>query len=80
MDLLTVLEDHLLKTKKEYKNLKKQGIHDIFIKTNWIKPCFQQDMGYGNFEDLPIRGVFDTVLRDKELNIAKNPKNNEYQR
>ena len=36
-------------------------------------------MAYGNF-DLPIRGVFDTVLRDKEFNIAKNPKNDEYQR
>ena len=26
--------DHLQKTKKEYKNLKKQEIHDIFIKAN----------------------------------------------
>ena len=26
--------DHLQKTKKESKNLKKQKIHDIFIKTN----------------------------------------------
>ena len=25
---------HLLKTKKEYKNLKKQEIHDALIKTN----------------------------------------------
>ena len=25
---------HLLEVKKEYKNLKKQEIHDIFIKTN----------------------------------------------
>ena len=31
---LIVLVDHLQKTKKEYKNLKKQEIHDIFIKTN----------------------------------------------
>ena len=29
-----VLVYHLQKTKKEYKNLKKQEIHDIFIKTN----------------------------------------------
>ena len=33
-ELPTVLVDHLLKTKKEYKNLKKQEIQDIFIKTN----------------------------------------------
>ena len=26
--------DHLLKAKKEYKNLKKQRIQDIFIKTS----------------------------------------------
>ena len=29
--------DHLQKSKKEYKNLKKEDIHDIFIKTNQIK-------------------------------------------
>ena len=28
------------KTKKEYKNSKKQDIHDIFIKTNYIKLVF----------------------------------------
>ena len=30
----TVVVDHLQKAKKEYKNLKKQEIHDTFIKTN----------------------------------------------
>ena len=34
LDLHIVLADHLQKTKKEYRNLKKQDIHDIFIKTN----------------------------------------------
>ena len=33
-DLRIVLIDHLQKTKKEYRNLKKQEIYDIFIKTN----------------------------------------------
>ena len=33
-NLLTALVDQLLKTKKEYQNLKKQGIHVIFIKMN----------------------------------------------
>ena len=36
-DLHIVLIDHLQKTKKEYKSLKKQEIHDIFIKTSQIK-------------------------------------------
>ena len=35
-----MLVDHLQKTKKEYKSLKKQEIHDIFIKTNYIKLFF----------------------------------------
>ena len=36
-----MLVDHLLKkTKKEYKNSKKHDIHDIFIKTNYIKLVF----------------------------------------
>ena len=34
--MLIVLVDHLQKTKKEYKDLKKQEIHNIFIKTNLI--------------------------------------------
>ena len=33
-DLQIVLVDHLQKTKKEYKNIKKQEIHNILIKTN----------------------------------------------
>ena len=39
-DLHIILMDHLQKTKKEYKNLKKQEIHDMYIKTNWIKLVF----------------------------------------
>ena len=39
-DLLTVLADHLLKTKKESKNLKKQEIQTIFTKMNLIKLVF----------------------------------------
>ena len=34
LDLLIVLVDHSLTTNKEYKNIKKQEFHDIFIKTN----------------------------------------------
>ena len=41
LDLHIALVDHIQKTKKESKNLKKQGIHDIFIKTNHIKLVFK---------------------------------------
>ena len=35
-----MLVDHLLKTKKEFKNLKKQEIQAIFTKMNLIKLVF----------------------------------------
>ena len=37
-------------------------------------------MAYGNFKDLKRRAASDKVLRDKALNIAKNPKYDGYQR
>ena len=39
-DLLTVLVGHLLKTKKEFKNLKKQEVQAIFTKMNLIRLVF----------------------------------------
>ena len=39
-DLLTVLVDHLLKTKKEFKSLKKREIQTIYTKMNLIKLVF----------------------------------------
>ena len=71
--------DHLLKTKKEFKNLKKQEIQAIFTKINLIKACFQHDVAYGDFKDLARRTASDKVLRDKAFNIAKNPKYDGYQ-
>ena len=39
-DLLILLVEHLLKTKKEFKNLKKQEIQAIFTEMNLIKHAF----------------------------------------
>ena len=39
-DLLLVLAGHLLKTKKEFKNLMKQEIQAIFTKMNLIRLVF----------------------------------------
>ena len=44
------------------------------------KACFQHDMAYGDFKDLPRRTASDKILCDKVVNIAKNPKYNGYQR
>ena len=42
LDLHLVLVEHLQKTKKEFKNLQKQEIQNVFIKTNWIKFVFNK--------------------------------------
>ena len=44
------------------------------------KTCFQYDNAYGDFKDLPRTTASDKILRDKEFNIAKNPKYDKYQR
>ena len=74
-----MLVDHSQKTKKEFKNLKKQEIQDIY-KNELDKACFQHDMTYGDFKYLAKRTASDKVLRDKACNIAKNPEYNGYQR
>ena len=71
--------DHLLKTKKGFKNLKKRDISYIY-KNELDKACFQHDMAYEDFKDIAITTGFDQVLRDKAFNIAKNPKYDGYQR
>ena len=43
------------------------------------KACFQHDMGYSDFKYLPWRPIADKILRDKTLNIARNPKYDGYQ-
>ena len=60
--------DHLHKTKKEYKNLKKQEIREIFIKAN------QMQLIYRDFKDLAKITAFDKILHDKAFNIDKNSK------
>ena len=65
---------HLSKTKKEYENLKKQGIRYTFVKTNQIKLVFNMKWPMKDFKDMPKRTASDKILRDKAFNIAKNPK------
>ena len=71
--------NHLLKTKEEYKTLKKQEIQDIFTKTELDKACFQHDMAYRDFKDLSKRTASDKVLIDKAFKIASNLKDDGYQ-
>ena len=75
-----MLVDHSQKTKKEFKNLKKQEIQDIFTKYKLDKACFQHDMAYGDVKDLAKRKASNKVLRDKTFNIAENLKYDGYQK
>ena len=63
----------------EYKNSKKQEIYDIY-QNELDKACFQHDMTYGDFKDLPRRTASDKVLSDKAINIAKMLKYDGYQK
>ena len=71
--------DHLLNTKKEFKNFKETGDRSYIYKNELDKACFQYDMAYGDFKYLARRTASDNVLRDKAFNIAKNPKHDRYQ-
>ena len=44
------------------------------------KACFQHDMADTDFKDLTRRTAFDKIFCDKAFNIAKNPKDDKYQR
>ena len=44
------------------------------------KGCFQHDMSYGDFKDLPRRTTSGKVFCNKGFNIAKNQKYDGYQR
>ena len=72
--------DHSQKTKKEFKNLKKQEIQDIFRKHKLDEACFQHDMAYGDVIDLAKRKASNKFLRDKSFNIAENLKYDGYQK
>ena len=59
----------------------KEGGDSRYIYQNELqKACFQHDIAYGDFKDLPRRAVSDKVLRNKAFNVAKNPKYGGYQR
>ena len=64
-----MLVEHLLKTKKEFNNLKKKEVQTISTKMNLIKLVFNMIWQM----EISRRTTSDKVLRDKVFNIAKNP-------
>ena len=68
------------KNKERIQKFKETGDTSYIYKNELDKACFQHDMAYGDFKDLKRRTVSDKILRDKEFNVAKNPKYDGYQR
>ena len=68
------------KNKERIQKFKETRDTSYIYKNELDKACFQHDMAYGDFKDLPIRTASDKILRDKAFNIAKNPKYEGYQR
>ena len=66
------------KNKKEYKNLMKQGIYDIFVQKNQIKLAFNMTWLMEILEDYLT--VSNKIIRNKSFNIAKNITYDGYQR
>ena len=68
------------KNKERTQKFKETGDTKYIYRNELDKACFQHDLAYGDFKDLARRTASDKVLRDKEFNIAKNPKYDGYEK
>ena len=57
------------KNKERIQKFKETGDTSYIYKNELDKACFQHDMAYGDFKDLPRRTASDKVLRDKAFNM-----------
>ena len=62
------------KNKEWIKKFKETGGSRCIYQNEFDKSRFQNDIVYGDFNDLNRRTFADKVLRDKTFNVAKNPK------
>ena len=68
------------KNKERIQKFKETGDTSYICKNESDKACFQNDMTYGDFKDLPERNAANKVLRDKAFKIASDQKYDGYQR
>ena len=68
------------KNKERIQKFKETAETNYIYKNKLDKACFQHDMAYGDFKDLPKRTATDKVLRDKAFEIASDQKYDGYQR
>ena len=64
----------ITKNKERIQNFKVLEHSKYVYRTELNKTCFQHDVAYEDFKDLPRKTASDKVLRDKSFNIAKNLK------
>ena len=62
------------KNKTRIQKFKATGDSKYVYKNELDKACFQHDVAYADFKDLPRRTVSDKVINDKTFEIASNPK------
>ena len=70
----------LTKNKEIIQKCKETGDSRYLYRNEFGKAYFQHDMAYADFKNLARRTASGKVVRDKVFNIAKNPKNDGYQR
>ena len=68
------------KHKQRIQKFKETADTNYIYKNELDKACFAHDAAYSDSKDLTKRTVADKILRDKEFNIAKDPKYDRYQR
>ena len=66
------------KSKERVQKLKETEDSRYIYLNKLQKACFQPDIAYGAYKDLPRRIASDKSLRDKASEYASNPKYDEY--
>ena len=68
------------KHKKRIQKFKETRDTNYIYKNELDKACFAHDAAYSDSKDLTKRTIADNILRNKAINIAKEPKYDGYQR
>ena len=62
---------HFAKNKAPMQKFKEAGDSKYIYQNELYKACFQHDIAYEDFKDLPSRTIADTIVRNKAFDIAK---------
>ena len=60
------------KNKERIQKVQETADSKYIFQNEIAKACFQHDMAYGYFKNLPRRTTADKILRDKAFNIVKS--------